>query len=111
MAAQQPGAVAAPAGPSPWAETLIDNLQKARDALGALPLDNTLPALTLADAITRAQQLQEEKRKKDLAKEKQKQKAHLVSQDKFHGASPGADEDKSAYWMFVEVRVPAVLSA
>ena len=78
--------------------------QRARDAMSTLPLANAHPALTLADAIAKAQLQQEDKRKRELAKEKAKQKSHLATQDKFHGAVPGNDEDSSAYWMFVEVR-------
>ena len=83
-------------------------LDRGRDAVSSLPLasSQSTAALTLAEALAKAQQQQEDKRKRELAREKQKtHKSHAAgSHDKLHGAVPGADEDKSAYWMFVEVR-------
>ena len=78
--------------------------QQAREGMASLPLASSRLSLTLADALTRAQQLAEDKRKRELVREKQKQKSHVAVHDHLHGAVPGADEDKSAYWMFVEVR-------
>ena len=93
-----------PSGPSGSSANLARLIEEGYDAIASLPLASGQPALTLADAIAKAQLQQEEKRKRDLAKDKQKTKSHIAVQDKFHGAIPGADEDKSAYWMFVEVR-------
>ena len=90
-------------GPTPAPASFLRLCEQAHDAVADLPLAAGPAGLTLAEAIAKAQQQQEDKRKRELAREKQKHKAHVSTQDKFHGAVPGADEDKSAYWMFVEV--------
>lgn len=95
---------AQPSGLPAPGRNLVSLCEQARDTMARLPIAAGQSGLTLAEAIAKAQQQQEDKRKRELAREKQKNKTHASTHDKFHGASPGADEDKSAYWMFVEVR-------
>lgn len=99
-----------PSGPALPGEDDCSLYQRSRSAAAALPLVSAYPALTLADSIAKAQHQQEEKRKKELVRERQKQKSHQATQDKFQGAVPGSDDEQSAYWMFVEVRSLAVQS-
>ncbi|KAK9810852.1 hypothetical protein WJX73_002323 [Symbiochloris irregularis] len=71
-------------------------------ALLGLPAACPQPCLTLTEAQARAQQIAEDKRKKELAREKQKAKSHVATQDHLHGVIPGAEEEKSTYWLFIE---------